>query len=241
MIKFLWWQKGPKWLAEKSREWKNPPETFKGYRFKNPQLFQQALTHKGYKKGSNNQRLEFLGDAVLSLAMGDSLMRFHPQANEGFLTKKRSSLVSGEALAELAKEIQLHKSLRTGNKTDSKNPRLLADAFEACLGAVYLDGGFQKAKEVIEDIFAEKLKQDIDSSDYKSAFQEWCQKTYQINPTYRLKNAEGPEHKKTFLIELLLPLGSGERILTEGRNIKKKLAEQIAAKKAIQKLNIPFP
>lgn len=212
-------------------------EKFIGYRFKNLSLFREALTHKSYKAGFHNQRLEFLGDAVLSLAISDLLMRSYPQSDEGFLTKKRAELVSGKTLSELAKSIELHKLLRTDSKTNEKNPRLLTDALEACLGAVYLDGGFQKVREIVETLFSQKILGDLPSTDYKSAFQEWCQKQYQTNPVYRLKNTEGPEHRKIFFIEVIL----SEKTLGEGKDRRKKLAEQIAAKEALRKLKIPLP
>ena len=213
------------------------PKKFVSYRFKNLSLFREALTHKSYKADSHNQRLEFLGDAVLSLAISDLLMRSYPQSDEGFLTKKRAELVSGKTLSELAKSIELHKLLRTDNKTNEKNPRLLTDALEACLGAVYLDGGFQKVREIIETLFSQKILEDLSSTDYKSAFQEWCQKQYQTNPVYRLKNTEGPEHRKIFSIEVILK----EKPLAEGKDRRKKLAEQIAAKEALKKLKISLP
>ena len=133
----------------------------------------------------------------------------------------------------MAKQIKLHELLRTSN-TNRKNPRLLADALEACLGAVYIDGGFEKARQIIETLFLNKMKEKPSFTDYKSIFQEWCQKTYQTNPTYRLKNTEGPEHKKIFSIEVIL----NDRSLGEGRDRKKKQAEQIAALEALKKLDI---
>ena len=137
---------------------------------------------------------------------------------------------------KLAKTIKIDAFLKASEETDRDNPRLLADAFEAYLGAVYLDGGFQKAKKIIEDIFSEKIKAKLPSTDYKSTLQEWCQKKYQTNPIYRLKNAEGPEHKKMFFMEVLL----SEKLLGEGKDSRKKDAEQIAAKEAIKNLKIPL-
>lgn len=212
-----------------------PPEAFMGYVFKNPALLEEALTHKSHKESPNNQRLEFLGDAVLSLAISDMLMRCHPQSNEGFLTKKKAAFVSGKALSELAKQIKLDELLKASN-TNKKNPRLLADAFEACLGAVYMDGGFEKVRQIIETLFLEKMKENPPFTDYKSIFQEWCQKKYQTNPTYRLKNTEGPEHKKIFSIEVVL----NEKSLGEGQDRRKKQAEQMAALEALKKLDISF-
>ena len=211
------------------------PKTFMGYKFKDPALFDEALTHKSYQESPHNQRLEFLGDAVLSLAVSDMLMKSHPQSNEGFLTKKRALLVSGKTLSELAMQIKINTLLKA-SKADRDNPRLLADAFEACLGAVYLDGGFEKAREIIEDIFSEQIKAQLPSTDYKSTLQEWCQKKYQTNPVYRLKNQEGPEHKKVFFMEVVL----SEKSLGEGKDTRKKSAEQIAAKEAIKNLKIPL-
>ena len=188
----------------------------------------------------DNQRLEFLGDAVLSLVAADMLMKKHPEAQEGSLTKKRAELVSGEALARTARQIKIHHFLRTDNVQESSNRRLLTDALEACIGAVYLDAGFEKAKEIAERLFADSQnnaeKGEPAAADYKSLFQEWSQKNLQANPVYKLISAEGPEHQKSFLMEAVLqeePAGSG-------RGKTKKAAEQAAAKQALQKFNIPF-
>ena len=184
----------------------------------------------------DNQRLEFLGDAVLSLAAADMLMENHPAAQEGFLTKKRSELVSGESLARIARQIKIHEFLRTDGACDTANPRLLADALEACIGAVYLDAGFEKAKKVAERLFIESQTAPPASPDYKSLFQEWSQKNHQTNPVYKLKGEAGPEHQKTFLMEALLH----EKSAGKGRGKTKKAAEQAAALQALKKLNISF-
>lgn len=208
-----------------------------GYRFKNPGLLEAALTHKSCRGlAGDNQRLEFLGDAVLSLAVGHLLMERHPGASEGFLTKKRSALVSGASLAAKAAEIRLSERLRASSRSHQKNPRILADALEAALGAVYLDGGFAKAQKIIARLFDERLKRGVPSEDYKSALQEGLQKMGQAPPVYRIDSVEGPEHKKVFSVEVL----AGAKALGKGADAKKKAAEQAAAKAALKKLNIPI-
>ena len=212
------------------------PARFMGYRFKDPTLLKIAFTHKSRRgKAGDNQRLEFLGDAALSLAVSHLLMERHPDSDEGFLTKTRSALVSGASLSETAKVIGLENSLRAGGVQLKKNPRLLADALEAALGAVYWDGGFGPVKKIAARLFNQKIRRGVPWTDYKSAFQEWCQKNRQSYPVYRLKNITGPEHRKVFSVELMVE----DKVFAEGEAVKKKSAEQSAAKSALEKLNIP--
>ena len=220
-------------------------EALLGSRFQNLSLLEEALTHRSFHNKSrkrpdealtDNQRLEFLGDAVLSLAAADMLMKNHPASKEGFLTKKRAELVSGETLARIARQIKIHEFLKTDGACDTANPRLLADALEACIGAVYLDAGFEKAKQIAERLFVEAQVAPPPMPDYKSLFQEWSQKTCQTNPVYKLKSAKGPEHQKTFVMEAIL----NEKTAGEGCGKTKKAAERAAALQALKKFNIPF-
>lgn len=215
---------------------KHPLE--KWHSFKNPLLLQTALNHKSSsdKICDHNERLEFLGDAVLGLAISDLLMSTDPKKDEGFLTKTRSGLVSGPTLTEIGRKIGIPKCLNTGHKSDTENPRLIAEALEAFLGAVYLDGGFIKAKKVIQQLFKEKIHKKDFAVDYKSLLQEWCQKNHKIPPIYRMKKAEGPEHEKIFYMDVILK----DKLLGSGFNNRKKEAEQLAAKDALIKMNIPF-
>ena len=214
---------------------KNPLE--KWHSFKNPSLLKTALNHKSSsdKTCEHNEKLEFLGDAVLGLAVSDLLMSTYPEKDEGLLTKTRSGLVSGPTLTEIGRQIGIPQCLKTGHKSDTENPRLIAEALEAFLGAVYLDGGFAAAKKVIQQLFEEKIHKKDFAVDYKSLLQEWCQKNHKTPPIYRLTKTEGPEHGKIFYMEVVLkdkPLGSGS-------NNRKKEAEQLAAKDALLKMNIP--
>ena len=163
-------------------------------------------------------------------------MSTYPEKDEGLLTKTRSGLVSGATLTEIGRQIGIPQCLNTNYKSDTENPRLIAEALEAFLGAVYLDGGFAAAKKVIQQLFEKKIHKKDFAVDYKSLLQEWCQKNHKIPPTYRLKKTEGPEHGKIFYMEVVLkdkPLGSGS-------NNRKKEAEQLAAKDALLKMNIPI-
>ena len=228
-------------LKNRPRAWPDLPgprlierlEKSLNYKIKNPALFEEAFTHKGRQRaGRHNERLEFLGDAVLSLAVTDSLMREHPAATEGDMTKIRGALVSGQSLAQIAAEMDFGALLKTAAWRDRRNPRLLAGALEACLGAVYLDGGYPAANRVIMNMFQEKITKKIFSADYKSELQEWSQKKYRLPPEYRLRKAEGPQHKKTFHVDALV----NRQVYGSGSDRQKKQAEQNAAKAALKRL-----
>ena len=227
----------------KQTSWTKPPkyrlidrlEKAFDYKIKNPDLFEEAFTHRGRQRaGKHNERLEFLGDAALSLAVTDTLMREYPEATEGDMTKIRGALVSGQSLAQIAGDLGFDSLLKTGNRKDRNNPRLLAGALEACLGAIYLDGGYPAVKKIILSLFNEKIKKKIFSVDYKSALQEWCQKKYRQTPEYRLKKEEGPQHKKMFHVDALID----SKLAGSGSDRQKKQAEQNAAKAAIESLSI---
>ena len=215
---------------------KQPLDDF--YLFKNPKLLRTALNHKSSydKTCDDNEKLEFLGDAVLGLVVSDLLMSAYPEKNEGFLTKTRSGLVSGAALTEIGRKTGIPHCLNTGCKSDTENPRLIAEALEAFFGAVYLDGGFNAAKKVIQQLFEERIHTKDFAPDFKSLLQEWCQKNYKTPPAYRVRKTEGPEHEKIFYMEVILK----DRLLGTGCNNRKKEAEQLAAKNAVIKLQIPF-
>lgn len=218
---------------------KNKSPLEKLHPFKNPQLLKTALNHKSSydKTCDHNEKLEFLGDAVLGLAISDLLMSAYPKKDEGLLTKTRSGLVSGATLTEIGRRIGISQCLNTGHRSDTENPRLIAEALEAFFGAVYLDGGFTAAKKVIQQLFKEKIQTKDFAVDYKSLLQEWCQKNYKIPPAYRLKKTEGPEHEKIFYMEVVLK----DRLLGTGSNNRKKEAEQLAAKNALSKIKKDNP
>jgi len=212
-----------------------------GYRFRNADLMAQALCHSSYINESadetmqNNERLEFLGDAVLSLAIGDLLMRRYPELREGDLSRMRAALVNETQLADIARQIDLGSFLQLGKGEQQSNGQdkdsILADAFEALMAAVYLDGGFQKAFDLVGTHFAETIelvKGPADRMDHKSRLQELVQSTRHTTPRYHLVDAFGPDHDKTFRTRISI----GE-LNVEGEGKSKKAAEQDAARKAL--------
>jgi ribonuclease-3 len=217
-------------------------ETKLQYEFKNRELFDRALTHKSYAhefrtKNEHNEKLEFLGDAVLDLVLGEYLMELFSADGEGGLSKKRASLVNEEILFKLAADLELSRFLQLGKGEattgGAQKPRLLASAYEALIGAMYLDGGFEAVKEFLRRDFA-KLIADLDPAqdferDYKTRLQEVMQKDTKETPIYELINEEGPPHERVFTVcvrvkEVNLAMGTGR---------SKKNAEQAAAKKAL--------
>lgn len=216
-----------------------------GCRFNNVSLFKQALSHKSYVNESklgeldHYERLEFLGDAVLELGISDLLMSRFPEAREGEMSKLRASIVNETALSEVARELNLGKYMFLGKGEEQCDGReknsLLADAFEAVLGAVYLDSGFQPAYQIIRCLFTPVLgragTEDI-NRDYKTKLQEEVQNLFKVPPQYRLVNEIGPDHDKTFEIHLYI---AGKKV-SSGIGKSKKQAEQNAAEEALGNL-----
>ena len=213
-----------------------------GYQFKNRSLLENALTHSSYANEhrdlgiSSNERLEFLGDSVLGMVVADHLYREHPNMPEGELTRTRAAMVCEGSLFEVARALELGKYLRLGKGEDAgggrERPSILADATEAVLAAVYLDGGIAQARRLIRTLILGNEEEMSASRDYKTALQELVQKESGKKLTYRLVGEEGPDHAKRFSVEVELngvTVGAGE-----GRT--KKAAEQNAAKAAIEKL-----
>ena len=213
-----------------------------GYQFKNRALLENALTHSSYANEhretgiSSNERLEFLGDSVLGMVVADHLYREHPQMPEGELTRTRAALVCEGSLVEVARALELGKYLRLGKGEDAgggrERPSILADATEAVLAAIYLDGGIAQARRAIRVLILGNEEEMSASRDYKTALQELVQRENGQKLTYRLVGEEGPDHAKRFSVEVELngkTVGSGE-----GRT--KKAAEQNAARAAIEAL-----
>jgi ribonuclease III len=213
-----------------------------GYSFRDRSLLETALCHSSYLNenrencSENNERFEFLGDAVLGLCVGHLLMKKSPLKNEGDLSKLRSALVSEPGLAEVARMIDLGRFIRLGkgeklSRGFDKNS-ILSDAFEAVVAAVYLDGEFDKAFGLISDLFDEKIDKILSKGstiDYKSALQEFAQERGAGTPVYELVHATGPDHDKTF--EITLDLFDME---FRGVGKTKKAAEQNAAENALR-------
>lgn len=210
---------------------------------KNSSLKEEALTHRSFTqelklKMPDNERLEFLGDALLDWWMAESLMWQFPLDNEGTLSKKRASLVNEEVLSIKAREIGLDKQLKLGpaeaRTGGADKASLLSDAFEAVLAALYLDQGFEAAKNWLNEIFAENVKALENKEfekDYKSRFQEWAQSELKKTPLYILKEELGPAHLREFHVDVKIENDSWG----SGVGTSKKKAEQKAAEIALQK------
>jgi ribonuclease-3 len=214
-------------------------ETALGYRFIRTEHLEIALTHRSVGERAHNETLEFLGDAVLSLAISDLLMREFPEANEGDLSKRRASLVNAERLADRARGIGLGGWLRVGKGEERSGGRgkekILASAYEAVLGAVYLDGGYEAARRVVESQF-DDLRRDVElpgHRDYKTRLQELTQRTRRETPVYTLTQESGPDHVKEFVVEVAV----GGRMVGRGIGRSKKTAEQAAAMEALAALD----
>ena len=214
-----------------------------GYAFRDRTLLENALTHSSYanehrdKGMPSNERLEFLGDSILGLVVADHLYRNRPDLPEGDLTRIRAALVCEGSLVEVAKSLDLGSYLKLGRGEESgggrNRPSIQADAVEAMLAAVYLDGGIGQARKLIHSLILDQEREKIaNGRDFKTALQELVQRESGQVLSYRLVGESGPDHAKTFSMEVLLngqPVGSGE-----GRS--KKEAEQVAAKAAVEKL-----
>ena len=212
-----------------------------GYTFKNRSYLETALTHSSYANEhhiSNNERLEFLGDSVLSLIVSENLFARFSQDDEGDLSKIRASLVCEKGLFELAKKIDLKDHIKLGNgeaqSGGRERPSVVSDAFEALLAAIFLDSGFERAKSWLLSLMAEELKTagEAPSNDYKTIIQEITQKGGKGKVTYAPVGESGPDHNKLFTVAVMV---DGKKI-AEGSGHSKKEAEQAAAKKAIELL-----
>ncbi|MDQ7047732.1 MAG: ribonuclease III [Sulfurovum sp.] len=209
------------------------------YTFKNKQLIIEALTHKSDKKPYNNERLEFLGDAVLDLIVGEYLFSKFPKSDEGILSKIRASLVNESGFTLLARHINLGSfiflSLAEENNNGRDKPSLLSNAFEAIIGAIYLEGGLNVSKDIAVKLLEEchpKIDLDSLSKDYKTALQELTQATHGVTPTYEMLGSSGPDHKKEFEIAIIL----NEKMIAKAKGKSKKEAQQKAAKLALKEL-----
>jgi ribonuclease-3 len=215
-------------------------EDTSGIHFENTSLLQQALIHRSYiyetagEGLSSNERLEFLGDSILAFISADFLYRTFPELNEGELSDLRAALVRRETLATFAQEINLGNFLLMGKGEQSSgvSQRVLASAFEAVLGALFLDQGIEAVQEFLKPRL-EPLAQNIVSKrlfkDQKSLFQEQAQAQVGITPTYRLVSQEGPSHNREFTVEVLL----GDEVAGRGQGRNKQAAEQEAAHAAL--------
>ncbi|MYA09626.1 MAG: ribonuclease III [Holophagales bacterium] len=212
-------------------------ETRLGHRFENRALLEQALTHSSFanERGleQDNERLEFLGDSVLGLVVANRLFRSDPAAPEGVLSRTRSHVVSSEALARRARELDLGPALRLGHGEDQsggrEKPSLLADALEAVIGAVFVDGGLQAARELVEPWIGAEAADTMDALDAKSNLQESLQSQGLEPPFYRHVGRDGPDHDPVFHVECWV----GGRVVAAASGHSKKEAERRAAARAL--------
>jgi ribonuclease-3 len=215
-----------------------------GLHFNDPTLLQQALTHRSYvneheDEESDNERLEFLGDAVLDFISGEMLYKRFPDMPEGDLTRLRAALVRTESLAALAVKCQLGEALRMGKGEEKgggrERPNNLCGGFEAMIGALYLDQGLDGVRTFVIPHLLERLKQVFAESldkDARSVLQEISQAQYNLTPAYRQIDASGPEHEKEFTFEALI----GSQIVGRGSGRSKQAASQAAAQDALVRL-----
>lgn len=211
-----------------------------GYTFAEPALLRQALTHRS-QSSLNNERLEYLGDGLLNFIVGATLYQRCPQAEEGALSRLRASLVREESLALIARELSLGDLLRLGESEQKSGGRrrdsILADALEAIIGAVYLDGGFAAARDSCTTLFARMLDNlpDPDSlKDPKTRLQEWLQSKSRPLPRYEVLSESGPAHRREFRVRCVL-VDAGDT--TEAAGGSRRGAEQRTAEMMLEKLN----
>ena len=216
------------------------------YEFKNKKLIITALTHSSYAnehRSKSYERLEFLGDSVLSIIISDYIFDAMKNNDEGDLSRIRASLVCEEALAEIARKIGLFDYIYLGNGEERAGSRnrdsILSDVFESTLAAVYLDGGMDVCKKIVLNVMADKLNNSLiirTSKDFKSRLQEAIQQKYhgKAKICYKTVNESGPEHNKTFEIQLII----NDKEISTGKGNTKKEAEQEAASKALSVLKL---
>jgi ribonuclease-3 len=216
-----------------------------GVSFKDPSVLQQSLVHRSYLNEnadpslSSNERLEFLGDAVLNFVVAEEIYHKFPEMSEGDLTKLRSALVRGETLGRVALSLNLGEYLYLGRGEEEsggrRRPRNLSCALEAVIGAILVDCGLDEAKSFILRILGSKLERAIEDkllADYKSRLQQVTQSRWKITPVYRTVEEIGPDHDKVFTVEVL----AGDSIMGRGKGRSKRAAEMEAAREALESL-----
>ena len=213
--------------------------------FKEQNLVDQVFTHRSYlneakKQLSSNERLEFLGDSILSFLVSEYLYNNYPELPEGELTNLRSSIVKTKTLALAAEELDLGNYLFLSKGEEEgdgrKNHSLLADTFEALLGAVYLSSGLNNVKSIITSFLLPKLTKIIEGKEYKdakSSFQELVQDIYRVSPNYKVLEETGPDHSKQFTVGVYV----NDTLFGKGQGKSKQEAEQVAAHVALEKCN----
>lgn len=217
-------------------------QTNLNYKASDTHWLQMALTHKSFNKdGENNERLEFIGDAIVDCVVADILFDQYPEDDEGNLSRKRAALVNEESLYNLAMRLKLDECIQvSGGEAEAtlrNNKRLLAGSLEAVIGAIYKDAGYAVAFNWVKNLYVQEGIVDFSQydfeKDYKTRFQEIIQEKFKITPVYKLIGISGPDHQKVFNVQVLV----GEDVFGEGSGESKKVAAQAAAQAALAKVN----
>ena len=207
-----------------------------GINFKDDKLLIQALTHKSFDTKNNYEKLEFLGDRVLGFVIAKRLLELYPDETEGILDKKLASLVNKKKCYDVGKFLQLNKVIKTNNSVNTNNieNKIISDACEAIIGAIFLEHGINVAEKTILNLWSKDLNNSVETQiDAKTRLQEYSLKEFKVLPVYKLIESKGPNHKPTFKIQVKIKNTKAEL----GHGSSKKIAEQNAAKKLIDKID----
>ena len=206
--------------------------------FKNKTLLKQAITHKSYDKNINNEKLEFIGDRILGFVIAKKLLEVFPTDSEGILDKKLASLVNKNKCLEISKKFNLNKFIMTGNKQTKSyiiEDKIVSDACEALIGAIFYDQGIKIVEKFILDLWSNNISNSIKTKvDAKTKLQEYSLKKFKILPIYKILSTKGPKHKPLFNVSVKIKNNK----YVEGSGLSKKEAEQNAASKLLDKIGL---
>ena len=206
--------------------------------FKNKTLLKQAITHKSYDKNINNEKLEFIGDRILGFVIAKKLLEIFPSDSEGILDKKLASLVNKNKCLEISKKFNLNKFIMTGNKQTKSyiiEDKIVSDACEALIGAIFYDQGIKIVEKFILDLWSNNISNSVETKvDAKTKLQEYSLKKFKILPIYKIISTRGPKHKPLFNVSVKIKNNK----YVEGSGLSKKEAEQNAASKLLDKIGL---
>ncbi len=206
--------------------------------FKNKRLLKQAITHKSYDKNVNNEKLEFIGDRILGFVIAKKLLEIFPSDTEGILDKKLASLVNKNKCLEISKKFNLNKFIMTGNKQTKSyiiEDKIVSDACEALIGAIFYDQGIKIVEKFILDLWSNNISNSVETKvDAKTKLQEYSLKKFKILPIYKILSTRGPKHKPLFNVSVKIKNNK----YVEGSGLSKKEAEQNAASKLLDKIGL---
>ena len=206
--------------------------------FKNKTLLKQAITHKSYDKNVNNEKLEFIGDRILGFVIAKKLLEVFPTDSEGILDKKLASLVNKNKCLEISKKFNLNKFIMTSNKQTKSyiiEDKIVSDACEALIGAIFYDQGIKIVEKFILDLWSNNIYNSVETKvDAKTKLQEYSLKKFKILPIYKILSTRGPKHKPLFNVSVKIK----NNISVEGSGLSKKEAEQNAATKLLDKIGL---